>query len=145
MSRGLVVLAAIAAIGVPAWLLHDSGHPMASTPQPRAGQPIGGKARPPMAAALARPLFSEPVDPATAATVDEHDVPLDPDAPPRVVGVAGRLPGDAVALVRTEGGRTKSLRVGDSFGDWRLVALASDAALFERGGKRTRVALPPAQ
>jgi hypothetical protein len=99
---------------------------------------------PALAASAARQLFTATIE-VDPVPLDENGVALDPDAPPRVVGIAGRLPGDAVALVRIEGGVTKPLRVGESIDGWRLTELASDAALFARAQERMRVPLPPVQ
>ena len=85
-------------------------------------------------APLFRPLFGTASAPSIA-----------PDAP-ALAGIVGRLPDDAVALVRGEDGGTTSVSPGGAAaGGWRLDALSADAAIFSRGGERVRVALPPAE
>lgn len=82
---------------------------------------------------LERDLFKYPVDPGSAAPP--------PDAPV-LAGVVGRLPHDAVAMVRDDDGRTRILAVGQSHRGWRLESLSGDAALFRRGTQHVRVAIP---
>lgn len=60
---------------------------------------------------------------------------------PALVGIAGRLNKDAVALVRLADGSSRSLGVGESVDGWRLESLAIDAAFFTRGRERVRVAM----
>lgn len=64
-----------------------------------------------------------------------------PDAPV-LAGIAGRLPNDAIAMVRDEGGATRMLAIGQIHRGWRLDSLSVDAALFTRGAQHVRVALP---
>ena len=64
-------------------------------------------------------------------------------SPPPLVGIVGRLPDDAVALVRKPDGRTRTMRVGALFDGWTLASLDSDEAVFDRRGQRVTVALPP--
>jgi hypothetical protein len=69
--------------------------------------------------------------------------PVAGDAP-ALAGIVGRLPDDAVALVRGVDGRAVSVAPGgDAPGGWRLEALSPDAAIFTRGQERARVPLPP--
>ncbi len=82
---------------------------------------------------LERPLFRDPIDPDSAAPP--------PDAPV-LAGIAGRLPDDAVAMVRGDDGRTRIVAIGQNYRGWRLESLSGDAALFIRGTQRARVALP---
>jgi hypothetical protein len=84
--------------------------------------------------ALNRPLF---IEPSIAPAPYEDLLP-----PPELVGIVGRLPDAAVALVRTPEGGARTLGLGDSHEGWRLAALAPDAAFFTRGSERMRVALP---
>ena len=81
---------------------------------------------------LERRLFQDPTDPNSAAPP--------PDAPV-LVGIAGRLPHDAIAMVRQNDGTTKIVAIGQSYRGWRLESLSGDAALFTRGAQRVRVAL----
>ncbi|ODP39421.1 hypothetical protein [Sphingomonas turrisvirgatae] len=60
---------------------------------------------------------------------------------PALVGIAGRLNRDAVALVRLGDGSSRSLKLGESVDGWRLESLAIDAAFFTRGRERVRVAM----
>jgi hypothetical protein len=85
---------------------------------------------PPVAATYERDLF---------ASVDADEA--GPADAPALVGIAGRLNRDAVALVRLGDGSSRSLKVGESVDGWRLESLAIDAALFTRGRERVRVAM----
>ena len=87
---------------------------------------------PAFAAAVRRPLFG------VAGPASDDGAAGQPD----LVGIAGRLPDAAMALVRGADGRARSLAIGDSVEGWRLAALARDAALFTRGAERVRVPLP---
>ncbi len=131
-SETMVLGAAAAlALAMPAWLL-----------SPRPASPGGGGVAaapmlvipipPPLSAAFARPVFS------TTTTTD--DAPLPADAP-RLIGIAGRIGSDAVALVRGDDG-SRTLRVGEGVDGWTLESLAIDAAFFTRGTQRLRVPLP---
>ncbi|MCW4460101.1 hypothetical protein OK349_00130 [Sphingomonas sp. BT-65] len=85
---------------------------------------------PVVAAVYERPLF--------AAVEASDEIPADA---PALVGIAGRLNRDAVALVRLADGSSRSLGVGESVDGWRLESLAIDAAFFTRGRERVRVAM----
>lgn len=85
---------------------------------------------PMIAAVYERPLFA----------VAEGGEAAPADAP-ALVGIAGRLNKDAVAMVRLADGRSRSLGVGESVDGWRLESLAIDAAFFTRGRERVRVAM----
>lgn len=85
---------------------------------------------PEIAAVYERPLFA----------VAEGGEAMPSDAP-ALVGIAGRLDKDAVALVRLADGSARSLSVGESVDGWRLESLAIDAAFFTRGRERVRVAM----
>ncbi|WP_156679480.1 hypothetical protein [Sphingomonas profundi] len=132
IAAGLIVLA------TPLWLLRDTTErgraPVAapSLPPPRAIEPA-----PAVGEAPARPLFSAaPADP----LLPEAGSP--PAAGPDLVGIVGRLPDDAVALVRGGNGGTQMVAIGGQVEGWRLAALSPDAALFVRGAERLRVGLP---
>ena len=92
--------------------------------------PLTASAAAPLAAAFERPLF---------AAAAEQAAPQDA---PQLVGIAGRLGADAVALVRTADGATRTLQIGESVDGWTLASLAIDAAFFTRGAQRARVPLP---
>lgn len=60
---------------------------------------------------------------------------------PQLLGIAGRLPDDAEALVRTGPGKSQSLRLGATVMGWTLVAIAADRATFEQAGERYEAVL----
>jgi hypothetical protein len=92
--------------------------------------PIGAGTMPVLARAYERPLFGG-VEPAET-----------PSDAPQLVGIVGRLNVDAVALVKSSDGSTRTLRTGESVDGWSLASLAIDAAFFTRGNERVRVPLP---
>lgn len=103
----------------------------------------------PASAAKARAVIPPPV-PVVAAVYErplfamaESGEAAPADAP-ALVGIAGRLNKDAVALVRLADGSSRSLGVGESVDGWRLESLAIDAAFFTRGRERVRVAMDAA-
>lgn len=110
-------------------------------PHTRPPAPVDESARPiaprplPSGMVAARSLFLDPV--ATAGVEPRADAPA-------LVGIAGRLPDDAVAMIRGDDGTTRTLALGQVHRGWRLDSLSTDAALFTRGSQRLRVALPPA-
>lgn len=106
------------------------------------GAPAGAPER----AADVRPVMPPPM-PAVGAIYERQlfaaveasdETPADA---PALVGIAGRLNKDAVALVRLADGSSRSLGVGESVDGWRLESLAIDAAFFTRGRERVRVAM----
>lgn len=62
---------------------------------------------------------------------------------PEVIGVAGRLPDDAEALVRIAPNRSRTVRTGGSVLGWTVIAIAADSVTFERDGLRQVVRLKP--
>jgi hypothetical protein len=116
--------AALWALAVPFWALSER---LREAPTPL---PVAVVDTPPstMASALERPMFGA-VEAEAAG-----------DAP-QLLGIAGRLNRDAVALVRTGDGATRSMAPGERVDGWRLESLSADAALFRRGDRRARVAL----
>lgn len=132
--------AASFAVAMPVLLLATS----ADAP-PRGGRPairpVIPPPVPPVAAIYERSLFAPAEADAGAAPADA----------PALVGIAGRLNRDAVALVRLADGSSRSIGVGESVDGWRLESLAIDAAFFTRGRERVRVAMasddasPPAE
>ncbi|WP_448503199.1 hypothetical protein [Sphingomonas sp.] len=120
--------AALWALAVPIWALSDRAHQL-STPSPAV---IADTPPPTMALALERPLFG--------AVEAEAEAEAAGDAP-QLLGIAGRLNRDAVALVRAGDGATRSMAPGERVDGWRLESLSADAALFRRGNRRARVAL----
>jgi hypothetical protein len=125
-------LAALAAVALPVALLRPDASPRLRAP--RALPPLVAPVEPPLTHVFDRPLFS-------ARGAETETLPADA---PQLTGIAGRLGSDAVALVRTAGGSSRSLAIGDSVDGWKLESLSIDAALFSRGGQRARVPLPAA-
>ncbi len=125
--------AALLAAGLPILLLRADAPPRARPS--RVPAPLAAPSTAPLTHVFDRPLF--------AAAVGAEE-PLPADAP-QLTGIVGRLGSDAVALVRTAQGSSRSLAIGDSVDGWRLDSLAIDAALFSRGGQRARVPLPAAE
>jgi hypothetical protein len=130
-AQGIALgVAALSAVILPVALLRPS-----ATPVVRAQQPLPtlvAPAEPPLTHVFDRPLFAAP-------TTESETLPADA---PQLTGIVGRLGSDAVALVRTAQGSSRSLAIGDSVDGWRLESLSIDAALFSRGGQRARVPLP---
>jgi hypothetical protein len=125
--------AALVAFALPIALLQPGTTP---TPrEPHALPPLAAPDEPPLTRVFDRPLF-------TAPAAESETLPTDA---PQLTGIVGRLGSDAVALVRTAQGSSRSLAVGDSVDGWRLESLSIDAALFSRGGQRARVPLPVAE
>lgn len=118
----------------------DAGAPPPAAPAapfvPAPAQDIDG--------ALARDLFGAAAPAPTDGEAEgaPPEAAADPESPPAVVGIVGRLDRDALVLVRRAGGGTRSLAVGESAGGWRLESIAADAVLFAREGRRVRVELP---
>ncbi|MET3713086.1 hypothetical protein ABIC65_003805 [Sphingomonas trueperi] len=124
--------AALVALALPIALLQPGATPTVRTPH--ALPPLTATAEPPLTHIFDRPLFAAPV-------TGSETLPADA---PQLTGIVGRLGSDAVALVRTAQGSSRSLAIGDSVDGWRLESLSIDAALFSRGGQRARVPLPAA-
>lgn len=96
--------------------------------------------------AVARPVTPSPLADIGAVYERQLFAPADgvgemPADAPALVGIAGRLNRDAVALVRLSDGSARTLAVGASVDGWRLESLAIDAAFFTRGRERVRVAM----
>jgi hypothetical protein len=123
--------AGTAALALPLILLPPGPAAPRASPRPVTA-PLAAPPQPALAAVYSRPLF--------AAAPAEASEALPEDAPP-LIGIVGRLDQDAVALVRTQDGTTRTLRIGESVDGWRLESLAIDAAFFTRGSQRVRVAL----
>lgn len=126
---GALGAAALLAVTMPLLLLP------AHTPaiQPAAPPPALSLATPPEASALfGRSLFSGG---GTSLEPERSDAP-------ELIGIAGRIGTDAVALVRGIDGKSRTLAVGDAIDGWRLDSLAIEAAFFTRGAEQARVPLP---
>lgn len=121
--------AAAFALAMPAALLWPRGERAVSA-APTAERAVTPPPVPVVAAVYERLLF---------ATAEGGDAA--PADAPALVGIAGRLNKDAVALVRLADGSARSLAVGESVDGWRLESLAIDAAFFTRGRERVRVAM----
>jgi hypothetical protein len=63
------------------------------------------------------------------------------DAPPRLLGIAGRLPGDAEVLVRLGTGETRTIGLDEEAQGWRAVAVTAQSVTFERDGRRETIVL----
>lgn len=125
--------AGVVAVGMPVLLLMP-GSDRAPAARPKAEPALAAPPQAPLAAAFDRTLFGSPPAEASEAPADA----------PQLVGIVGRLDKDAVAIVRTANGDSRTLKVGDSVDGWKLESLAIDAAFFTRGTERQRVPLPPA-
>ncbi|HTG38662.1 hypothetical protein [Sphingomonas sp.] len=127
-SRTLAAALAALALAIPAAMI---GPRLLSPPvaPPVVADAIDWRAPPPMSAALARPLFD-----AGGATAMPADAP-------ELVGVAGRLGRDAVAMVRGRDGAVRTLAPGEGVDGWQLRSLSIDAAYFTRGTQQARVPL----
>jgi hypothetical protein len=126
LGAGLAFAIAMPAILLPSGTIAEAPPPAA--PQP----PLSAPLQPTLAAAFVRPLFA-----GTGAEAKPQDAPA-------LVGIVGRLDQDAVAMVQTSDGATRTLHIGESVDGWRLASLAIDAASFTRGSEQVRVALPSA-
>lgn len=106
----------------------------------------GSRSATPAPAGVERPVIPPPVPeiaaiyerPVFAVAEGGEEAPADT---PALVGIAGRLNKDAVAMVRLADGSARTLAVGESVDGWRLESLAIDAAFFTRGRERVRVAM----
>lgn len=65
------------------------------------------------------------------------------DIQPELIGIAGRLPDDVEVMLRMPDGRTRSIRLGEIAGDWRLVSAQADRAVFSAGGRQVILTLAP--
>ncbi|MBM3928903.1 MAG: hypothetical protein FJ335_10655, partial [Sphingomonadales bacterium] len=114
-ERLAIAGAALVALAVPALLLGIGRDPApAGEPAPvllAVRAPAAGRA------VYARDLFGGA--PAEATPADDA---------PRLAGIVGRIGADAVAMVRTADGRTRTIAVGEGVDGWTLESLAIDAA-----------------
>ena len=130
--------AIVLAIAVP-WIALNRQTGSPALPLAAADEPLRPAAPVPIDAVMTRDPFEAGAAPAEASQPGDEA-----DAPPQIVGIAGRLPDRAVVLVRRAEGGTRTLAVGEAIGRWRLVSIGADAALFVDGARRARVELPPA-
>ena len=135
LERLAVIAAGVVAVGAPVLTLGLWPQP---APQELPSRPLllAGRPAVSIAAAYSRSVFGEIGGGDAAATAAV------PDDAPELAGIVGRIGADAVALVRTDGGRTRSVPVGQAVDGWVLESLSIDAAAFTRGGQRVRVPLP---
>ena len=61
---------------------------------------------------------------------------FDIGGPPDMLGLAGRLPDDVEVLIRNEDGGTSTLRIGEAAMGWKLVSVAPNRAVFEKGDQQ---------
>ena len=123
--------AACFAVLMPAFLLLPAKRPSGAPEE--AATPLEVRDPPVVGPLYERGLFGAPAEQAEEAL---------PGDAPALVGIVGRLGQDAVALVRTADGTSRTLRIGESVDGWQLASLAIDAAFFTRGAQRVRVPLP---
>ena len=76
-----------------------------------------------------------------AATATAAAGPATP-APFVLIGIAGRLPGEAEVLVRAAWGETTVMRVGDSFMGWTLNHVAADRITVQARGQTRELRMP---
>lgn len=126
-------MAAMFAVAMPVVLLWPGSEPAAPA-RPAIERPVIPPPVSEIAAVYERPVF--------AVAEGGEETPADA---PALVGIAGRLNKDAVALVRLADGNSRTLSVGESVDGWRLESLAIDAAFFTRGRERVRVAMEGAE
>lgn len=133
-ERTAVAAAALVAIATPALLLGIGREPVPVAP----AAPALLAARSPVAGTTVytRDLFGGGGEGGSI-----EDAPL-PEGAPQLAGIVGRIGADAVAMVRTADGRTRTIGVGESVDGWTLESLAIDAGYFTRGGQKARVPLP---
>nr|WP_243846827.1 hypothetical protein [Sphingomonas japonica] len=129
-ERLALIAAALASVLVCGWLTLP--HATRIAPQAEVAPLALPPAPPPGDAAFRRALFA----PAALAV---EDAPADA---PALAGIVGRIDADAVALVHTSLGETRTLKPGEAVDGWTLQSLAIDAAYFTRGNARVRVPLP---
>lgn len=123
--------AGVVAVAMPVLLLMPGSEPPPAA-KPKSEPALAAPPQPPLAAAFDRTLFG-------STPAETSETPADA---PQLVGIVGRLDKDAVAIVRTADGSSRTLHVGDSVDGWKLESLAIDAAFFTRGTERQRVPLP---
>jgi len=96
----------------------------------------------------AEPLALLPLPPAetgrmilaSAAATDA--APLSGDMP-ELVGIAGRIPDDAVAMLRLANGETRAFARDATADGWRVTAIAADRVTMEKAGRVHVGVLPP--
>ncbi|WP_294336327.1 hypothetical protein [uncultured Sphingomonas sp.] len=133
-ERIAVAAATVVAIATPALLLGIGREPVPALP----AVPALLAARPP---AVGSKVYTRDLFGGSAAGASTENETAPEDAP-QLAGIVGRIGADAVAMVRTADGRTRTIAVGEGLDGWTLESLAIDAAYFTRGGQKARVPLP---
>ncbi len=133
-ERIALAVAGLFAVAMPLALVLP-GDRQAEAPRRQSTAPIAAPPAPALSSAYERTLFAAPAGLATEGA---------PQDAPALVGIVGRLDQDAVALVKTAEGSTRTLAVGASVDGWKLESLSIDAGYFTRGAQRVRVPLPTA-
>jgi hypothetical protein len=100
----------------------------------------------PVAAALSAPVFTPgrlPPDltAPTEAPSPPATQPASQSNPPILVGVAMRVRGTGVALVRAADGQTSMIKPGDVVDGWTLALVSASQAVFKRGDDRQTASL----
>jgi len=137
--------AAVAALGVPLWLL-QSATPDLEPPPPLVvteltALPVGG-----LEQARTAPLFSPsraPPDPQGAPGGEGGEAAAAAAAQPlpALVGLVSRARGRGVALVRSSSGQTVTIAPGQVVDGWQLIGIGRDRATFVSNGERRVAAL----
>jgi hypothetical protein len=96
----------------------------------------------------AQPLPAVPLAPAEtgrtlfASVATPDAAPISGDMP-ELVGIAGRIPDDAVAMLRLASGTTRALGRGAVADGWRITAIAADRVTLVKDGRVHVAVLPP--
>jgi hypothetical protein len=77
------------------------------------------------------------------ASVATPDVAPISGTMPELVGIAGRIPDDAVAMLRLASGTTLALGRGATADGWRITAIAADRVTLVKDGRVHVAVLPP--
>lgn len=144
MNRPAAALIGAVALAIAAPLLVLGGQPSEAPPvHPITLAPITPSPAGSLDAVLARSLFADdhghPPGPAEAAAGGDPSGGGTDAASPQIVGIVGRLPDQAVVLVRRPSGGIRTLGRGETTDGWRLESIAADAVLFVRGDRQERV------
>lgn len=119
----------------------------ALSPADDAGEAVAADLEPVFAentVAVLAPVSNIAAIPALFAADSQGADAIDTDSDqPELIGIAGRLPDDVEALLRMPEGGTRSVRIGESVGDWRLVSAAADRAVFSDNGRQIVLTLGP--
>lgn len=120
---------------------------LARSPADDAGEAVAADREPMLAAntvAVVAPVPDLAEIPALFAAVSVGAGPIDEGSnSPELIGIAGRLPDDVEVLLRMPEGGTRSIRIGESVGDWRLVSAAADRAVFSNDGRQIVLTFGP--